>query len=490
MATALSSRISAAALVLAAVVGVALPLLASTSPASAQFPFFGWGEPQRRAPPPPRYQQRFNPFGFFNPNDPYHRERAPSRNRRDYGDRERAPSDPARAPAAHKPDGTPTTHVVVLGDSMADWLAYGVEEAYSDNSDVGVTRKIRQNAGLIRNESRNESYDWVQSAKDILAAEKPSFVVIMLGLADRQAIRERPARTPAAQPNPPQPGQTAPPPPAAPEAPPGPAVSHEFRSERWAELYGKRIDDMIAVLKAKGVPVLWVGLPIIRGARAKADVAYLNDLYRTHAEKAGISYVDVWEGFVDENGEYAQFGPDYEGQTRRLRSHDGVHFTKAGALKLGHYVERELDRLIQARGTPVALPAPEQPAPQKPSGPAPRPDVGPVVSLTAPSGETATLVSATPGRAPTADPAIARVLVNGQPLSAAPGRADDFTWPRPDAAADANEVIPPVQVAPAVARPAAPASPAAKKGPAPAQKTSPKRPGQAAVAPERERQVR
>ena len=42
------------------------------------------------------------------------------------------------------------------------------------------------------------------------------------------------------------------------------------------------------------------------------------------AGKAGITYVDVWDGFVDDQGRYAVQGPDFEGQTRRLRTSDGV----------------------------------------------------------------------------------------------------------------------------------------------------------------------
>ena len=99
---------------------------------------------------------------------------------------------------------------------------------------------------------------------------------------------------------------------------------------------------MIAALKSKGVPVFWVGLPAIRGTRSTADMVYLDDLYRARAERAGIIYVDIWDGFVDESGRYVTHGPDFEGQMRRLRSGDGVHFTKAGARKLAHYVEREI----------------------------------------------------------------------------------------------------------------------------------------------------
>ena len=144
---------------------------------------------------------------------------------------------------------------------------------------------------------------------------------------------------------------------------------------------------MIAVLKSKGVPVLWVGLPAVRGTKATADMLFLDSLYREAAGKAGITYVDVWDGFVDEAGRYLQQGPDFEGQIRRLRSYDGVYFTQAGARKLAHYVEREITRLLAARSAPIALPTePATPdANAKPGQPAPRPLAGPILPLVASS---------------------------------------------------------------------------------------------------------
>ena len=92
--------------------------------------------------------------------------------------------------------------------------------------------------------------------------------------------------------------------------------------------------------------MLWVGLPVVHGPKATADTLFLDSLYRDAAGKAGITYVDVWDGFVDEAGRFLQKGPDFEGQIRQLRSYDGVYFTKAGARKLAHYVEREINRLL------------------------------------------------------------------------------------------------------------------------------------------------
>src|SRR6185295_5029128 len=207
---------------------------------------------------------------------------------------------------------------------------------------------------------------------------------------------------------------------------------HEFREKRWVELYREKIDEMIGVMKSKGVPVLWVGLPAVRGAKATADTLFLDSLYRDAAGKAGITYVDVWDGFVDEAGRFLQQGPDFEGQIRRLRAYDGVYFTKAGARKLAHYAEREISRLLAARSAPVALPTePATPdANALPGQPAPRPLAGPIVPLVASSVGTDQLLGGPGSRPAAVDALAARTMVKGEPLAPPAGRADDFVWPR------------------------------------------------------------
>jgi hypothetical protein len=464
--------------VVAACVSVAL-----LAPANAQF-WGSWGSPQRQQP-----RQSFSPFGgWFG--QPEHRSRERERER----ERE-APVDYSRAPAPpRKQDAAVTTPVVVMGDAMADWLGYGLEEAFADKPEIGVVRKHRTTSGLIRYDARRDA-EWAQVAREIIAAEKPKFIVMMIGGNDRQAIRER-APAPAAPARgaargkapPPQPAQTTPPAPSpqadpelqaqqsadqqnaelqdpvpppseTPETPraSGPTGTFEFHTEKWEAAYIKRIDATIAAMKSAGVPVLWVGLPAQRTARATSDSAYLNELFRQRAEKAGIVYVDVWDGFVDEGGRFTAQGPDFEGQTRRLRSGDGVYFTKAGARKLAHYVEREIQRSVANRAIPVALSAPE-PAVQapaaRPSGPAARPAAGPVVPLTASfnSGDELLGGGRTPPGPGATDPVATRVLIKGEPIPAPSGRADDFTWPR-------NNVTTTPATAPSASGPAKTAAP-------------------------------
>src|SRR5690606_38315901 len=272
-------------------------------------------------------------------------------------------------------EGAAARNVLVLGDSMADWLAYGLEQAFAETPELGVIREVKPLSGLIRYQAKGEPSDWAAAAKDILAKHSPDVIVIMLGLSDRRSINETAAEkatddadgsdATASNEDADQPQIMAPEKPA--RAAGGPA---KFRDERWIELYSKKIDAMIAVLKSKGVRVERVSLPAILGTRSTSEMLFLDSLYREAAARANITYVDVWDGFVDEAGRFTRTGPDFEGQTRRLRTPDGVFFTAPGARKLAHYAEREIQRLLAARSGPIALPTgPDTPdTPAAPEG--------------------------------------------------------------------------------------------------------------------------
>src|SRR5450755_2189643 len=470
------------------VLAVAVALLVGiVGPASAQFFNFG-GPPQQRS------------GGWFGGDlfAPF-QQPAPKRVIRE---------DFSKAPAPEKRDNVAERNVLVLGDAMADWVAYGLEGAYAEQPDMGVIRRHKTVSGLIRYQPKGDPADWPAAAKGILATEKPDAIVVMLGLNDRVSMREpavdksdpkstdkkndkkdaktKPDAKPADAKSTAKPDDTAAKPDDKPvdaelspddaadsDAPPiiapekstrSPNGVYEFREERWVELYTKKIEEMIAVMRSKGVPVLWVGLPAVRGTKATADMLFLDSLYRDAAGTAGITYVDVWDGFVDEAGRFMQQGPDFEGQPRRLRAYDGVFFTPAGARKLAHYVEREITRLLAARSAPIELPTePATPdANALPGQPAPRPLAGPIVPLVASSVGTDQLLGGPGSRPAAVDALAARTLVKGEPLAPPAGRADDFAWPRREVgqeqARDEKPVasVSPVGVTPVVAAPGLP----------------------------------
>jgi hypothetical protein len=325
---------------------------------------------------------------------------------------------PETAPVA------PTTFAHVIGDSLADSLANGLKEHLAvEKPELAIVRKGKASSGLVRDDFHN----WPQNLRDMLAGgDKIDLVIVMLGSNDRQALRDE-------------------------------SGTQEFKSDRWRDLYVKRVDDLIAAAAEKRTPLVWVGMPVLESQRLSADMLFLNEIYKERAQRAGIPYVDIWEAFVNEQNQFSASGPDVNGEIMRLRTSDGIHFTRAGSRKLGFFVTPEIVRNLgkePAAGTAVAsLPQDlseqirrDTPglAPQILQGSLPLPDElpqlpiirerplqGPVIELTA--------APATPGAqllrrrivAPASEIAllVEQTLAYGRLPQPKPGRADDFRWP-------------------------------------------------------------
>jgi hypothetical protein len=327
----------------------------------------------------------------------------------------------AEAPAVPARPVDPTFFVAVLGDNIGQLLGQGLTESFTDKPDISILRRAKENTGLVR----DDYYDWLKASRELLnGPQKISAAVMMIGSNDRQQIRENGAFLDA-------------------------------RSPRWKEVYGARITAIASLFKEKNVPLIWVGMPVMKNERLSADFIDFNEIYRESAEKAGATYIDVWDAFVDDRGQFSLYGPDVNGQTAKLRTGDGIHFTKQGARKLAHFVEIDLRRIYddahqQSSPAVAALPAPAPANPASPTAPsapgapqtaaapvAPvvpqRPAAGPVIPLTTPAvspgGVLATRIRP-PAATSEQQRLVERVLVQGAPPEPRPGRADDFGWPR------------------------------------------------------------
>lgn len=331
----------------------------------------------------------------------------------------------AKKPA--EPAVEPSFFVAVIGDSLGQMLANGLDEAYADRPEIRILHKAKESSGLVR----DDFYDWPKAVRDLLASgERVDMAVMMIGSNDRQAIHDGTA-------------------------------THEPFSPRWRELYAARVEAIRAAFREKKILLVWVGLPVMKSEHFSADMAQLNEIYLQSAAQDGAVCIDLWEAFADERSQYEAFGPDINGRIVKLRSGDGVHFTDDGARKVAHFVEGEIKRAFEASRPPAGEAGAEPgdppgrdagaPADQPfvaPGGPqhaaAPslpeRPAVGPVQSLTAPAAAPNAELARRGKQAGVAEPraAAARALVEhifgeGRDPAPQPGRADDFSWPKNEA---------------------------------------------------------
>jgi hypothetical protein len=323
---------------------------------------------------------------------------------------------PGQVAAPEKPAVAPSYFVMVLGDSLGTLLGQGLTEAFADRSGVAIKIKGSDNSGLVR----DDYFNWPKTVHDLLASDtKINIAVMMVGINDSsKSLRID-------------------------------NVNYEPGSPKWVEAYSARIAEISQAFREKHIPLIWVGLPIAKDNKLTADFLTFNDLYRTQAEKAGATYIDIWEAFENDSGQYDPFGPDVNGQTVRIRTADGVNFTKAGARKLAHFVEANIRRNLDASepqvdpavvtvpaDTPAAaVQGPAAPAPAVVAAPvAPvKPIAGPVLPLTGPiSTPGAQLATRLKVKANETDRAVlGHALADEKPSSPKPDRADNFVWPKP-----------------------------------------------------------
>ncbi|WP_294542114.1 DUF459 domain-containing protein [uncultured Rhodoblastus sp.] len=322
-----------------------------------------------------------------------------------------APSSAAPAgragPAVARP--APSFFVAVIGDSEAGLLAQGLAEAFAGDPRVAIVNKTRQDTGLVR----DDFYDWPKAAAALLEGPQHfDLAVIQIGINDNQKLRVEGGIEPLSKP--------------------------------FNDIYAKRVEEVASAFRDKNVPLVWVGLPIMRSETLSAAALVFNDIDRQYAGALGARYVDLWEAFSDVNSTYKASGPDIDGDIVRLRAADGVHFNKAGARKAAHFVEPEIRRVLEAALQPAKTPLEAPPAAPGESAPSLSPVPGeaegaPQSSMPPQPAEAATPAPPKPlaGKIealtePAVSPggALAETPLPAAPIAAPtqPGRADDFRW--------------------------------------------------------------
>jgi uncharacterized protein len=301
--------------------------------------------------------------------------------------------------------------VMVVGDFMASGLAEGLSTAYAQNPGIKIIDRSDGSSGFVR----TDFHDWPADIKTLMEAEKPAAIVIMLGANDRQQMKLGDAREPPL-------------------------------SDNWTKEYQARTDALVAAIKARNLPFVWVGLPAFKSAKVSSDLIAFNDIYRKSAENAGGAFIDIWDGFVDENGAFVMNGPDMNGQPVRLRGSDGTSLSKAGKRKVAFYAEKPLNKLLGSETVPgPGLTGPET---------GPTAPVNIYVDRTAPmaiddpeldGGQQLLGLKSTP-KVETRT-AGERLAVEGIAPASTPGRADDFGGARPAAPAVVSEAPAPAAAA-------------------------------------------
>lgn len=355
-------------------------------------------QPQRRilkpAPPPPQRRGGFLEM-LFGP-----RLLEPFRGRQQALPPQVQPLQPAEPPLPTveiSPKDPDAKKILVLGDFVAGGIAWGLDQTLAEEPKLAVVDRSNNSSGLVR----ADYYDWNAELLKILNEEKPAIIVMELGANDRQRLRLDGKVF--------QPG-----------------------TDTWEATYEKRLAGLVDTLKVYGRPFFWVGAPPMRVDAASADMTHFNELFKAKVSDAGGYFVDIWNGFADEDGNYISSGPDVDGQLRALRSGDGINFTRAGRLKLAFFVDREIKRVTGVGAGGIDLLTSTNQTSHIEIGPDGKKRlVGPIISLSDPLPGASQQLAGAPDEQPPdkSDTPQYRLVVAGEAPATLPGRADDFAWP-------------------------------------------------------------
>jgi hypothetical protein len=223
---------------------------------------------------------------------------------------------------------------VVIGDGMAQGLGAGLERLTELDPRFEAVSRINANSGL----ARREIYDWPSAAAKILRTSRFDAVFVFMGLNDRQPIKTE-------------------------------AGVLEFGTDAWIAAYRQRIESLLSVVTAAGAHAYWITLPQMQDPGLDAQIQQLMALQRAEVEAAGATLVDIRPPLSNADGSFMIGDLDSNGKARKLRTKDGIGFSKTGNTVLAGLVfdavkeAEHVPDLQQSGGAPppeqqVALAAP------------------------------------------------------------------------------------------------------------------------------------
>ena len=254
-----------------------------------------------------------------------------------------APPSPAStpvAPAAPAPAAAPAAVTVtplsarlaqgplrigVFGDSMADGLYAGLYRDLQDQPNVSVAKFSQVSTGLSR-------YDYVDvqaRTRGQLDDQPIDVAVILFGTNDAQGIDTG-------------------------------GVVHMFGTDGWKAAYGRRIDDLIALLRSRNVAVYWVGLPRMKRDSFDGRMTLINGVVEARMRALGVPYIETVSLTSNDEGGYEAYLPTGSGRRVLMRANDGIHMSMAGYLRMSALVAARLKRdagLDRSAGAPPVAPA-------------------------------------------------------------------------------------------------------------------------------------
>ena len=210
--------------------------------------------------------------------------------------------------------GTPTAddplRIYVGGDSMSGTPGTALANLSRRNELIEVVEDTRTSSGLVA----DWFFDWPRHMTERVSPGDYDVIIMMMGGNDAQRFRSAPAW----------------------------AVG----DEAWVAAYRERMEVVMRSARSMGRLVIWIGMPPVTPSNIKVITPLVNEVAAGLANELGnVEYIDAYDMFLNEDGEFSTHLTDANGKRVRVRSGDGVHFYSVA----GDWMADEVFSLIEVR---------------------------------------------------------------------------------------------------------------------------------------------
>ncbi len=241
-----------------------------------------------------------------------------------------APNETTTIPTT-APAGPPTAEspavMLIAGDSDAGTFGPYLERLVDETGVVRTELDYKVSSGL----ARPDYFDWPAHLRTIVPTVDPDIVVVTFGGNDSQGLSIADGTFIA-------------------QSPTGTEADAEWRAE-----YGRRVGEVMDLLRADGRTLVWVGIPNDDNDEVTTRLRVQDEVVREEvAKRPDVRFVDTWKRFAGLEGGWAEFVVDpRDGQGKDVRADDGFHLNVDGAEILALDIAEVVKAALRDRGAAI-----------------------------------------------------------------------------------------------------------------------------------------
>jgi hypothetical protein len=204
-----------------------------------------------------------------------------------------------------------TCTIMVIGDSMASNLGWGLSHVVQKSSKITLILKGKPSSGM----ANTWFYDWTKELPEMLEKNKPDLLIVYIGANDHQNSKIE-------------------------------GKVESFGNSKWLLGYNNQMQDIEKLANDAGAFVIWVELPVMRLSGYEKGIKAVNKIQESIVTNMeGGTYIRVRNIFADSFGKYRDFAI-INGKMQKIRGDDGIHYSSLGQKVLAAYIVDQIEEIF------------------------------------------------------------------------------------------------------------------------------------------------